>query len=85
MKSNSLRKVLAVLAKKSEYWLRTRGTWVILKSGKQICTILSNPVSRFNCVLAIPRVVPAESITAMSRAYGHTTYEWYVIGMDIIL
>ncbi|KAF3583720.1 hypothetical protein F2Q69_00029325 [Brassica cretica] len=48
-------------------------------------TILSNPVSRFNCVLAIPHVVLAESITAMSRAYGHTTYEWYVIGMDIIL
>ncbi|KAF3527273.1 hypothetical protein DY000_02020828 [Brassica cretica] len=48
MKSNSLRKVLAVLAKKSENWLRTRGTWVILKSGKQICSvsIFSNSVAK---------------------------------------
>ncbi|KAF2550713.1 hypothetical protein F2Q68_00036912 [Brassica cretica] len=48
MKNNFLRKVLADLSKKSENWLRTRGTWVILKSGKQICSvsIFSNSVAK---------------------------------------
>ena len=48
MKSNSLWKVLAVLAKKSEIWLRTRGTWMILNSGKQIwsVSIFSNSVAK---------------------------------------
>ena len=48
MKSNSLWKVLAVLAKKSDIWLRARGTWVILNSGKQIWSvyIFSNSVAK---------------------------------------
>ena len=39
---------LAVLAKKSTIWLCTRGTWVMLKAGKHICSvsIFSNSVEK---------------------------------------
>ena len=41
--------------------------------------------SRFNCVLAIHSVVPAECISAMSWPYGQTPYERYIIRGNIIL
>ena len=48
IKSNSLWKDLAVLAKKSEIWLCALGTWMMLKSGKHIwsVSILSNSVAK---------------------------------------
>ena len=48
IKSNSQWNDLAVLAKKSEIWLRARGTWMMLKSGNHICSvyILSNSVAK---------------------------------------
>ena len=52
IKNNSLWKDLAFLAKKSENWFLAHGTWVMLKSGKHICSvsIFSNSVAKLGHV-----------------------------------
>ena len=75
IKCNSLWKDLAVLAKKSEIWLRVRGTWMMLKSGKHICSvsIFSNYVAKLGYVWGsfIIAIRSLQCVPKLQNKYGY--------------
>ena len=80
IKYNSLWKNIAVLDKKSEIWFHVRRTWMMLKSGKHICSvsILSNSIVKFGQAWG-SFIITINSLQSVSKVW-HVEY-WSIFSI----